>query len=350
MALFRRRRRSDVQATTIAARLFWAWWEAAHDEITAAADAGDTRRLATLLTLPVREIHPELTWHVGSGRVARYSLVLSGARRPALRVATERWRRAGPADSTIWEFHPSRPAEPEGFEEPTRIGGVQLTPAEASAVVTSDDMRFRLDLDVFHPVFAQLDEPGRARVAGVLVGRALGEDDTDRWIGRITPTCDVPDGAVPVSRLGSLASALKDRWSGERWVTLEGAFGMSKLVAVVRHPLHRVDHPLFDEHVTVSLRYEDTLPDGQPTPAILAELEGFERHILARLGSTALLVAVQTASGERLMHFYADSEQIPLSRFSAMLRGYTGGPASAQARFDPAWDGVDHLRIASAPG
>ncbi|MDQ1286527.1 MAG: hypothetical protein QG622_92 [Actinomycetota bacterium] len=349
MALFRRRRRSDTQATTLAARRFWAWWDTGQAQVTAAAERADDRRLAALLTRPVRDIHPDLVWFVGPGVTARTMLVLSASRHPALRMVTERWRREGPPDSQRWEFHQAFPAEPGRFSTPVDVDGTTLAPSGSTALATLDDARFRMDLTVHHPAFADLDERDRDTVADRFVGWALGEDDRDRWVGGLaTTTVPLPDG-VPVASLGSLVPQLADRWGGERWAALEGVFGTNRLIASVRHPVHHVDHPLFDEHVAVRLQYEEALPDGQPTPRVLDELQAFQRHIVARLGDTALLVAVQTASGERVMHFYADSEMVTLSRFRAMLRGYTGGQSAVQAHFDPGWDSVHHLRVATTP-
>jgi hypothetical protein len=151
-----------------------------------------------------------------------------------------------------------------------------------------------------------------------------------------------------VASLGGVAEQAARRWGGERWATLEGAFGHERLVAVVRHPLHRVDHPLIDEHIAVRLPYRSAAPDGQPTPAALDDLLVIQRAITARLASNAVLVGMQTAGGERLLHLYADSCESPLATVREMLGGYVAGEATAEAHFDPGWDAVEHLRVASA--
>jgi hypothetical protein len=348
MALFRRWRLAGVHDPGAEVDRFWLWWADTHDEVASALDDGDRPRLQSLLEGPVRAVHPHLAWHAGPGIRSRYRLALSGARHPALRVVTERWRRAGPPDTTDWEFHPARPAEPSAFEVAFPVDGVTLNPALAVVAVQADERRFRLDLTVHHPAFAELDELARSQVANVLVGWALGEDDTDRWVGQITATDVLPLDGVPVVLLASVAARATQWWAGEHWVRLEGMFGEARLVAAVRYPLHRVDHPLLDEHVAVRLPYGNALPDGQPTEIALEDLLAAQRAISRRLERHAVLVGVQTASGERLLHFYADSCSAPLAAVRELLGGYIAGEATVQARFDPGWEAVEHLRVASA--
>lgn len=349
MALFRRRPADPRNARGDASR-FWLWWEETQGEVASALDDDDPRRLRALLEIPVRGVHPDLTWHAGPGLYSRHMLVLSGARHPALRVVSERWRRAGPPDGAAWEFHPAMPPEPSAFGALIDAGGTELEPGEATAGVQVDDRRFRLDLTVFHPAFEGLDDVTSHRVANLLVGWALGEDDTDRWVGQIVATTVRPLDAVPVAMLGSVADQVTDRWGGERWATLEGVFGRTRLIAAVRHPLHRVDYPLFDEHIAVRLPYGGATPDGLPGEQALGDLTTVQDAITSCLGRDAVLVAVQTAGGERLLHLYADSRTSPLATIQGPLGGYLGGEATIEAQLDPGWDAVDHLRVASAPG
>jgi len=326
------------------ARRFWSWWAGARDSAAALFDAGDTAGLRQLVEPRARDYHRELAWHVGPGTTARLMLVLSGARHPALRGVAERWRMAGPADDVQWEYHAAFPAEPAAFATRVQVGELEIDPAVATAQAHADDRRFRLDVDVHHPSFAQLGELARSRVANVLVGWALGEDETDRWIGKISATADRPLDSVPVAMLSAVTAQLAVRWGGERWATLEGSFDDMRLIAEVRHPLHRVDHPLFDEHIAVRLPYSDALPDGLPTEGAMAELKAFEEILLSRLRSDALLVAQQTASGERLLHFYADSASRRAYAIRGLLGRYLGPLATVHAEYDPGWQHIEHLR------
>jgi hypothetical protein len=344
MALFRHRRRRAVDRMDARANRFWSWWTGAHDSVAALFDAGRSERVRQLVEPRARAYHRELTWHVGPGTSSRLMLVLSGARHPALRGVAERWRIAGPAADAQWEYHPAFPAEPAAFEARVQVGDRELDPAFASAQAVADDRRFRVDLIVHHPTFGDLSDLGRNRVANVLVGWALGEDETDRWVGRITATAQRPRDSVPVAMLRAVTGQLAVRWGGERWTTLEGAFDDQQLIAEVRHPLHRVDYPLFDEHIAVRLPYSDAQPDGLPTESSMAQLKAFEDVLLGRLRTDALLVAQQTASGERLLHFYADSASRRAYAIRGLLGKYPGALATVHAEYDPGWQRIDHLR------
>jgi len=145
-------------------------------------------------------------------------------------------------------------------------------------------------------------------------------------------------------RPSAKATGLKPAW------TSEGAFGRTRLIAEVRHPVHRVDFPLFDQHLAVRLPYSTATPDGLPGEEALAGLVAVQDLITSRLGRDAVLVAVQTAGGERLLHLYADAQASPLATLQGLLASYPGGTATVQAQLDPGWDAVDHQRVASAPG
>ncbi|HEX2808098.1 MAG TPA: hypothetical protein VHN80_18190, partial [Kineosporiaceae bacterium] len=248
MALFRRHRAHSGEGRSAAdAGRFWSWWEGARDRIEAAVEGGDKGAVRALIEPRLREIHPDLTWTASIGVQAAYMLVVTGNRHPALRSVAERWRRAGPADDARWEYHPAAPAEPSAFSARVVVGGLEIDPGRAVALVTTDDQRCRLDVSVHHPAFGRLGAAGSNRVAEVLVTWALGEDDLDRWIGQISAATTEPLDSVPVAMLGSVTAQLPSRWGGDRWSMLEGSFGRRRLIASVRHPLHRVDHPLLDE-------------------------------------------------------------------------------------------------------
>jgi hypothetical protein len=333
-AFFRGRNRSGPNQAAAAVKRFWSWWVIARHEVAVAIDRGAHQQVRGLIEPKARGLHQDLAWYVGPGVQARYMLVLTGSRRPDLRPLTERWRRAGPPDDATWEYHPAAPAEPDAF----------AGPVASTAMIYADDRRCRLDLTVFHPVFDQLDEADRNRVADVLVGWALGEDETDRWIGEIDTSTDRPLDSVPVAMLASVTSQLTDRWGGDRWSMIEGSFGDRRLIAAVRHPLHRVDHPLLDQHLAVRLPYRETTPDGLPSRHALDELLYFEEALVARLRGQALFVAHQTTSGERLLHFYADSTASPIPIVRASLNGYPGPTPSVLAQLDPGWESIGHLR------
>src|SRR5664279_5193948 len=156
MALFRRRVRPGEGQPGADVGRFWSWWDGARDRIETSMDDGDAGAIRTLLEPRLRDIHPDLTWTVSTGVRAAYMLVVTGNRHPALRSVTERWRRAGPPDDARWEYHPAAPAEPSAFSARVMVRGLEVDPARAVALVSTDDQTCRLDLSIYHPSFAEL--------------------------------------------------------------------------------------------------------------------------------------------------------------------------------------------------
>jgi hypothetical protein len=211
-----------------------------------------------------------------------------------------------------------------------------------------DDVRCRLDVQVFHPRFADIPEPAPAHLAFLVLDWALGEDDVERWLGAVEPVVVEPMDRIQLALLGSLVGQMAQRWAGDRWALLEGWHGERRLIAAVRHPVHRVDHPLFDEHVSVRLGYASRSGepggDGLPTETAADDLQSFQETLVRRLGRSALLVAHETTSGERLLHLYCDSTASVVPQIEAMLGAYQGGSATVSREPDPAWRLLEHLR------
>ncbi len=357
MPLFRRRR--TVLGRPTAATDFWSWWAGAapgiadaldHARATAAGgDPGSAPGVApavdAAVAAHVTAVHPQLRHAFVQGRRSRHGLAVSGRGRPELRALTERWRLAGPGDDDTWEFHAALPAAPERFDGVTEIAGRRVELGATLVEARADDQRCRLDVAVHHPAFAGLREDDRQDLSLLVLQWALGEDDVERWIGEVVAVDHRPLDAVPARVLGAVAGQLAQRWAGDRWALLEGVHGNRRLVATVRHPLHRVDHPRYDEHVTVRLPYDDRTLDGLPGVTASGDLEAFEQALVARVGADAVLVAHETSSGERVLHLYDDVTASVVPAIEAMLGGYLGRGATVEAEHDPAWRSVEHLRL-----
>lgn len=351
MGLFRRRPRDsryDPAAAAAAVTGFWTWWDAHRSAVERALADGDHQAVAALLGPAITAIHPELTWETIARphSVGRRVLVVSGGGRDDLRTLAERWRRAGPPDDERWAFHPTRQADPDalGPKAVLDLDGHRVDLARLVAQARADDERCRLDVAVHHPAFGDLKEESRERVAFLALDLVLGEDDVERWLGEVRAVAHAPIDPVPFAFLGSLVEQLADRWSGDRWAMLEGTAGRHRLLAAVRHPLHRVDHPLFDEHVAIRLPYSERTADALPGEHALEALRAFEDALDARLGRSAVLVAHETSAGNRVLHLYGDSTASVVPLVEAMLAGYPGGGASVRGDLDPSWRRVEHLR------
>ncbi|MBT2550965.1 hypothetical protein, partial [Arthrobacter sp. ISL-65] len=105
------RRNDTVHTRAISA--FWRWWSAEGARLlSAAVTTGDYRDLPDTLDAMVKAIGPGLGWETGPGIRARHQFCLSGAGDPGLRVLAERWRRAAPPPTPMWEFAGARQRQP----------------------------------------------------------------------------------------------------------------------------------------------------------------------------------------------------------------------------------------------
>lgn len=325
---------------------FWAWWATRRQEYAERLDRGELpTETAGELAAAVHAVHPDLVWEIGRGDLASHALVVSAGGVAELRALAERWHRAGPGDDLLWEYHPARQANALRFAESITLEGQTFDLTRTLVGAFADDRRAKIDVSVYHPAFVHLSAQARAQVAFLTLDWALGEDDVERWVGAVEVAEAQPMDAVPAGTLGAVVSQLRERWGGERWVLLEGETSDGKRVlAAARHPLCRVDHPLLDEHVMVTLPYT-TDDAGLPDEDSLTELRRFEQHMLERLGSAAVLVGHETGDGRRLLHLYGEARHSVMARIEALLAAYRGPAAAAvHARLDPAWRETAHLR------
>lgn len=345
MPLFRRKPAAPPDPRPAIAD-FWAWWAGARDDVVAALDDGDPQGVSGALTDAVGRIHPELDWALTPGLdVARYALVVSAGGRHDLRSVAYRWWLAAPPADTDVEYHPVRRRDPAAVEGVLDVDDYELPLVEFVAGTRYDEQRGRFDLAVHHPLFPLLDKESRTRAAFLALGAALGEDDVERWVGAVDVTADRPVDAVPLASLAPLVDGL--RRGDDAWVTFTGTTRRGRpVVGVVRRPFARVDRPLADTHVAVSLPYEPG-DQGMPTlPDFAKQVDAWERRALDALGGDgehAVLVGHETGLGRCLVHLYVDGLEVDPAAVDPLLPEWSMGPASRHTAPDPAWREIGHL-------
>ncbi|MEU4624172.1 hypothetical protein AB0G04_29875 [Actinoplanes sp. NPDC023801] len=150
-----KRRQKSEPAAAIAA--FWAWWAAARPRaekmIEGAPDDGLIEEIAGL----VSAIHPDLHWEFAAGTSSRHLLVVSSGGSAELRSLAERWRRAGPPPDETFGYAAARQGRPDALDSARlSIGGHDLDLADLRFRAEHDDERDWVDVEVWHPAFAQM--------------------------------------------------------------------------------------------------------------------------------------------------------------------------------------------------
>ncbi|ACU39846.1 hypothetical protein KCV87_25720 [Actinosynnema pretiosum subsp. pretiosum] len=167
-----------------AAVAFWERWHALLPRISGALGDGQPQRVEHELCELVASVHPRLEFAIQRGRRAVYALVLSSREDPVVRPYTDAWRAAAPHEDMIWEYHDSVPPVPDTDEVTVNIGEHRLPLADIRLLTEPTDDGV-VDVVVHHPVFADLGEDDRMRVAFLALDAALGERVAAGVVGRV---------------------------------------------------------------------------------------------------------------------------------------------------------------------
>jgi hypothetical protein len=302
-------RRNDTVHTQ-AIYAFWRWWSAEGvGHLSDAVSTGDYGDLPDTFDAMVSAIRSGLGWETGPGIDATHQLCVSGGGDPGLRVLAERWRRAAPPPTPMWEFTAARQPRPGMLAVTLEVAGESINPGMSRVSVTLDKERAMAHVGFHHPAFPRLNPGNRHQLACVLLDWLLGEDNVQRWIGTISAAETPPPDSLPATDLPGIIDAMTTRHAHIGW-TLKDAGktpGPRTIMRILR-PLRWVDHPLLDLHTAVQIGYPQTRPDGLPDYDEAIDLHRVEEDLAGALGPRGLLVAAQTSNGRHTLHYYTDSE------------------------------------------
>jgi hypothetical protein len=319
---------------------FWTWWREAHPRLEAAIAAKDLAPLVDELTTRVKAIHPELAWEVGPGLLAANQLCVTGEGDFELRTLAERWLKSGPAPDGVWEFHAARQAEPAESAYALEIDGVRVDPAEQRFSVAIDESRERLDVSMWHPTFATLQDEARTRIAFLTLDGLLGEDGVERWLGTVTTeTAPLPAEALDRASLRAAISDMRAHATGERFVLGKATDKNGKpLIVALNTALKRIDHLGMLTRLRVTVHV--VAPDGNGFPGRdeADALDGYEGE-LSRAIPDSVFAGRVTGAGRRSCNWYVADAELATSAARAQ-------PApmpwriDVQSELDTRWEGL----------
>ncbi|WP_344967847.1 DUF695 domain-containing protein [Streptosporangium fragile] len=323
---------------------FWAWWAEARPELDAMVAAGEAERLAEWIGPAVLVVHPSLVWEIAPGLRADQALVVTCAGDPELRPTAHRWAAAAPPADRLWEFHPSRRANPQAMDLTIDVGGYEFALDKLTLGLRAPHGNPRVDVVAYHPIFTLLDEETRTEAALLALDWLLGEDDVARWVGDISAAAVEPMDAVPAVHLPSVVADLASGYRDEQWALMEGETGNgARLIATTRYPLRPVDYPLFDQHIAVTLPYAHRDAEGLPIGPSLEALRDFEERLagrISRLNGSAVLAAHMSAEGQRVLHVYADPRGEAAIHAKELIVSWEEGRPRVDVASDPGWVAV----------
>lgn len=255
-----------------------------------------------------------------------------------------RWLAAAPPPDETWEYHAARQADPASFEAVLEIAEVRLELAGIRFAFTVDEERCQVDVTCVHPEIAVLPEGGRAQVTFLTLDWLLGEEAVELWVGAVDFAATHPS-ARPREDLVGAVTGLAERHRKPRWALLRGQRpDGSAVTALAQQPLKAPRWPRFDTHVAVTLPFRGVRDSGLPLDPSLDALRAFEDQLTTAVGDDGDLVAHETSAGTRTLHYYVDGDGPAGKALASAAPGWTEGRARTTTTYDPALDGVRHLR------
>jgi len=334
MKLFARRAKPDPVLPITA---FWQWWaQSGEKELAGAIAAGDFGSLPDLIGKKVSAIHPGLAWDTSAGTTSLHTFCVTSTGNAELRPLAERWLRAAPSPTAIWQYAAARPASPSVETTSLRFGDSEIDLGLVRIVANVDDDRQKIDVVVFHPAFEQIGDNHARNVSFLVVDWLLGEDEVERWLGGIEVSVVDAEDSVPIEGFPEIVHALAARSAEEDWVLLSSTLpsGAPVLISTLRQRCW-IDHPQFDLHSSIELGYESRADNGFPTEASLEELRDYEEKLSQIVGDRGMFVAHESAEGTRILHFFSDSEDQNVRDAIETFRGDVN--AVKVHELDPGW-------------
>lgn len=319
---------------------FWAWWPTVSDRFARCFDSTDDTRapppdeLLDALGARVAAIHESLEWEFGPGGNARHHLCLSGCGDPELRLFAERWLRRAPEADETWEFHAARQGSWEDGGS-LQIDGRSFPFEDYVVAFERDDTREVLDIEVFHPALAALDdERERRKVVFLSLDAVLGEEGVERWIGTIDVIDEEPEG-VSLGDLVEEVARLADDATGEQWVLGRGEIDGQPIFVSFNAALK--PNPIFDQHVSLVIPLARPTEEGLTQDDEADALNEMEDALLDALGDQAVQLGRETHAGRRVVHFQVMEGGPAAGIVDAWRARYPAYPVEVRAERDLSW-------------
>lgn len=338
MGLFRRKARPEAE--TIAE--FWQWWATRRDDVAAAILSGTVQNLADELGRHVQAIRPDLQWELAPGTTSAHALVVTCGGVAQARATAARWLAAAAPDDETWSYRSARAADPSMFESTIELDGHKLELAHVRFGITVNDQSRQVDVVCYHPAFVGLPDDAQGQITFLTLDWAVGENDVEIWLGEIAWTAIEPANPKTAQDLRHAVTAVAS--DEDCWVLMESRErDGTPVLAAAASPLRSARWPRFDLHLPIRLPYQQYNEGQLPVQESLTALRAFEDALSAAIGINGALVAHQTSSRVRVLHFYVDSQTNARAELESCLPRWREGQASVQPQLDPGFEQVRHL-------
>ena len=188
------------------------------------------------------ELLPGFAWVYGPG-AAGYgepgrALTLSGEGVLQRQLLALYWTSRAPSLDG-WTFYAARQPSPPEIIENMRIDfeGQEMNPLEFWLTPAIDEQQERVDLTVWHPLYAGVPgEEARLGAFFLFLDEVLGEYGTGQWIGQVTPSDSQLADAIPLTELWGYIRNLESESGWQKFLPGEGAVAYEREAPVNRFP------------------------------------------------------------------------------------------------------------------
>lgn len=204
-------------------QLFWDWYAQVGPLFLAKIDGGKCTDLVGEVGPKIDELLPGFAWVFGPGanRVG-HSFTLSGEGNIHRQLLTQHWQSQAP-ELENWTFYPAR--QPDGIAGKTiSMGPHVFNPVEFWLTPTVDRENECVDIIVWHPLFARMEDQQKWTILFLFLDEILGEYGTGQWIGDLKLGTQQLADSMPIEELPQFLGKLETETG---WKKLPPGRGLS---------------------------------------------------------------------------------------------------------------------------
>lgn len=291
LSLFRRKSSETFEQTfKTRTQNFWKWYAGEAPRFYQAIEDKNSATLTDELSAKVDELIPGGAWVFGPGENKKgHSLTLTGEGNLHRQFLTEYWKSQAPSIDG-WTFYSSRQPSNDISGLRLEMGGEDFNFLEFWLSPHLDHDEEKIDITVWHPLFAKLPEKNCWTVLFLVLDEALGEIGTQTRIGQITMSDKKLTESLPLKELSAFVATTETEtgwkkyspteiWSGyqikephdhfRRGDVIAGSSCNMKLLNEFLESEDRLENPLANtgaDYVFVQFPTE-FLPDGNQVEA-----------------------------------------------------------------------------------
>lgn len=319
---------------------FWSWWRSEGRADLIDALGGADSDIAERVSQQVSILNPGFEWQLTPREDGRYIFAISSGGNPVGRVMAETAMRWAPVDDDTFDYAAARVAV---ALDPFEYGGVFVDPGAVVVAVEPDELYEQLDMEVWIPGAGDLGAEEQERLGMLLLDMALGEDDSERWVGIVDPADDPPAAGVSLIDIHGPIAQFATTVTGEGWKVYERPLGPSEpLLVSMNVAAKHIDHLLKQMHVEIRIKFTEVTAMQMPSDSEVARVADIEEELLTRLGSDMVFAATETGLGQRVLHLYgADPDHV-----EGILDAYADHATHDilyEVAVDPGWLMLDEL-------